>query len=302
MAQTQAMGGGRYGLRFKFIVLIGLLLIISGASLGWFFINRTTAALQEELKRRGVSLAKNLAYNSAYGVSIEDTSNLDRFMKGIVGESDVAYVMILDRQGKVLATTIASKTGSVLTDTLTKKALEAEAPLVQLSSEVGKDSAYDAAAPVLSQEERIGVVRVGLSRQGLNEKITALLMVGSVITILVITLGLMVSFFFVRLIVKPIEQMAGAAVKIADGDFTQTVLVTAHDEVGVLGETFSKMSDNLSRMIKQIKDVADRVAQISGQLKSGSKQMQDGAQVQASSSEKASSSTSKRPWRPSMPP
>ncbi|MBI3810828.1 MAG: HAMP domain-containing protein [Nitrospirae bacterium] len=284
------MKGGQYGLRIKFIALISLLLIVSGTGLGWFFIDRTKSSLEEELKRRGLSLAKNLAYNSTYGVSIEDTGVLDRFVKGIVGESDVAYVMILDPRGKVLAHSIASEAGRVLTDEVTIKALEAKAPLVQSSYTVNKEATYDVAAPVVSQEERIGVVRVGLSLRGLHEKITTLLMVGGLITLLVIALGIMVSAFFVRLIVKPIEQMAVVAVKIADGDFTQNVHVTAQDEVGVLGETFDKMSNNLSLMIKQIQDVADRVAQISGQLKSGSKQMQDGAQVQASSAENAASS------------
>ncbi|MBI3811823.1 MAG: hypothetical protein HY283_06425, partial [Nitrospirae bacterium] len=103
MLQLPKMKGGQYGLRIKFIALISLLLIVSGTGLGWFFIDRTKSSLEEELKRRGLSLAKNLAYNSTYGVSIEDTGVLDRFVKGIVGESDVAYVMILDPRGKVLA-------------------------------------------------------------------------------------------------------------------------------------------------------------------------------------------------------
>jgi methyl-accepting chemotaxis protein len=290
MLQMLKMRGGQYGLRVKFIALISLLLVVSGTGLGWFFIGRTKSSLEEELQRRGISLAKNLAYNSTYGVSIEDTGVLDRFVKGIVGESDVAYVMILDPRGKVLAHSIASEAGRVLTDEVTKKVLEATAPLVQRSYAADKEAIYDVAAPVLSQEERIGVVRVGLSLRGLHDKITTLLTIGGLITVMVIALGILVSAFFVRLIVKPIEQMAGVAVKIADGDFTQNVHVTAQDEVGVLGETFDKMSNNLSLMIKQIQEVADRVAQISGQLKSGSKQMQDGAQVQASSAENAASS------------
>lgn len=290
MLQMPKIKGGQYGLRVKFIALISLLLVVSGTGLGWFFIGRTKASLEEELQRRGLSLAKNLAYNSTYGVSIEDTGVLDRFVKGIVAESDVAYVMILDPRGKVLAHSIASEAGRVLTDEVTKKALEATAPLVQQSYAANKEATYDVAAPVLSQEEHIGVVRVGLSLRGLHDKITTLLTIGGLITVLVIALGIMVSAFFVRLIVKPIEQMAGVAVKIADGDFTQNIHVTSQDEVGVLGETFDKMSNNLSLMIKQIQDVADSVAQISGQLKSGSKQMQDGAQVQASSAENAASS------------
>ncbi|MBI3597477.1 MAG: HAMP domain-containing protein [Nitrospirae bacterium] len=296
--------GGQYGLRVKFIALISLLLIAFGSSLGWFFISRTKSFFEEELKRRGISLAKSLAYNSTYGVSIEDTGILDRFVKGIAAESDVTYVMILDPRGKVLAHIVSSQIGQVLTDEITKKALEAQEPLVQLSYTVNKEETYDAAAPVLTkqalggesgksgtpQEERIGVVRVGLSLRWLHEKITTLMMAGVLITVIVVALGITISAFLIRLIVKPIEQMASVAVKIADGDFTQTIYVAAQDEVGVLGETFDKMCGSLSLMIKQIQEVADNVAQISGQLKGSSTQMQDGAQTQASSSENAASS------------
>lgn len=298
MMQMPKVSVGQYGLRFKFIALISLLLIVSAAGLGWFFIDRTKTALQEELKRRGIALAKNLAYNSTYGVSIEDTGGLDRFVKGIVSESDVSYVMILDPRGKVLTHTNESEAGRVLNDDATKAALEAKEPMVQVTFTAGHEQVYDVAAPVVSkggftgssEDQRIGVVRIGLSLRGLNEKIATLMEVGTLITFLVVALGIGISAFLVRLIVKPIEQMAGAAVKIADGDFTQNVHVTSQDEVGVLGQTFETMSKNLSLMIKQIQEVADSVAQISGQLKVGSKQMNDGAKVQAESAENAASS------------
>jgi methyl-accepting chemotaxis protein len=304
MGQISKMKSGKFSLRFKFIALISLLLIASGASLGLFFINRTKASLEDELKRRGIGLAKNLAYNSTYGVSIEDAGILEKFVKGIESGSDVSYVMILNPKGKILAHTTASQVGQVLTDEISKKALEAREPLVQDAYTGNKEETFDAAAPVVinqdqggesgksgtAMEERIGVVRVGLSVGWLRERITSLLTVGVLITVLVVALGIMVSAFFIRLIIKPIEQMATAAVKIADGDFTETIHVDAQDEVGVLGETFDKMSGNLSLMIKQIKEVANNVAQISGQLKGSSKQMHEGSQTQASSSENAAAS------------
>jgi len=293
----------QYGLRFKFIALISLLLIVTGTSLGLFFIHRTKTSLEDELERRGIALAKNMAYNSIYGVTIEDTGILDRLVKGIASGSDVAYVMILNPKGKIMAHTNSSQVGQVLTDEITKKALEAQEPLVQLAYTDTKEETYDAAAPIVikqdqggesgksgTPEERIGVVRVGLSAGPLHKSISSLFTAGVLITALVVALGIMISAFFIRWIIKPIEQMATAAVKIADGDFTQTIEVTAQDEVGVLGETFDKMSGSLSLMIKQIQEVADSVAQISGQLKDGSKQMQGGAQTQATSSENAAAS------------
>ena len=304
MGQISSIMAGQYGLRFKFIALISLLLIVSGVSLGLFFIIRTKASLEDELERRGIALAKNMAYNSIYGVSIEDAGILDRLVKGVTSGSDVSYVMILNPKGKILAHTTPAQVGQVLTDEISKKALEAKDPLVQLVYSENREEIYDATAPIIikqenggvsgkneiSPDERIGLVRVGLSAGWLHERIASLLTVGVLITVLVVAVGIIISTFFIRFIIKPIEQMATVAVKVADGDFTQTINVGAKDEVGVLGETFDKMSGSLSLMIKQIQDVADNVAQISGQLKDGSKQMQGGAQTQATSSENAAAS------------
>ena len=93
MLKTGYGAGSQYGLRMKFIMLISILLLVSGSSIGWFSFSRAKSSLEEELVRRGLSLTKNLAHNSMFGVSIEDTGNLIGFVKGIAEESDIANVM-----------------------------------------------------------------------------------------------------------------------------------------------------------------------------------------------------------------
>ena len=294
-------GGGRYGLRVKFMALISLLLIVSGTTLGWYFISRMRASLQEELQKRGQALAKNLAYNSTYGVTIEDTGILDRFLRGIAEESDIAYVMVLNRQGVALAHSNPQEAGKLLSDGITQKVLASSKSLVQEHS-TGTDALYDISSPVaaqgivtkndgsLSDENRVGAVRIGMSLQGLQKQISQLVGAGLLITALIIGLGIVVSMFFIQWIVRPIEYMASAAVKMADGDFTQVIRVDSQDEVGVLGNTFGIMTDNLSAMIRQVQEVADSVALAAGLLNAGSRKMYDGAQIQANATEAAASS------------
>lgn len=303
MFKILTTGAGGYGLRLKFIALISLLFILTGSLLSGFFFKRTQEALEDELERRGLSLAKNLAYNSIYGVSMEDARALDRLVKGMLEEGDVAYVIITDTQGKILAHSNSGEIGKVLSDSVSRAALKAEIPETQKLGTPDGQTVYDIAAPVVAQVGieslgssaaspaiKLGTARIGLSSKALKEKLNAILKMAVLIAFAVIGIGIGISAFFVRLIVTPLERMAHAAVKIAGGDFTQKVDVTLQDEIGVLGQTFTKMSENLSNMIKNIQEVSNNVTTATQKISTSNKRVFEGAQIQAASTEKTSSS------------
>lgn len=291
----------RFGLRFKFTAMISVLFVILGLILSWFFLSRAKASLEDELKRRGMSLAKNLAYNGTYGLTIGDNDSLMALVKGVVNELDVAYVIILDAQGKVLAHNDASEVGKSYTDAMTQKGLEAKETMVVSSQDRRGEEVYDVASPVLTKTEmggalgngsgnRIGLVRVGLSLKNLRTRLQANLLLSFLLTTAVVGVGIVILSFFVRYILKPIEQMAVIAARIADGDFSQMVQVRSHDEIGVLGKAFVVMSSNLNEMIKKIRSAANNLTSAADQIGGTSRRVDEGANVQAQATEKTSSS------------
>jgi two-component system NtrC family sensor kinase len=66
--------------------------------------------------------------------------------------------------------------------------------------------------------------------------------------------------------------MAEAAKKVADGDYSQRVEVTSHDEIGYLAECFNKMIQELGLATQELKDWAakleTKVEERTGQLRS----------------------------------
>jgi methyl-accepting chemotaxis protein len=289
------------GLQAKLIILISGLFITIGAVLSGFFIVKTKGTLEHQLVNRGQSLAKNLAYNSTYGVSIEDSVNLGKLIKGIVSESDVQYVMVVGADGKVLAHNRTEEIGKIYQDAETAMALNSREGSV-LSAFVNGQEVYDISYPVKASaeiggafglekpaanaNERIGAVRIGISLKGLNEELRSLWLVGSVITIIVLGIGIAVSAFFTRLIVNPLVRMSQVAVRIADGDFTQRIEVDSKDEIGVLAQTFTKMSENLRGIIKKVQEASNSVTSASGMIGSNNKRLLEGTNVQVSSTEK----------------
>jgi methyl-accepting chemotaxis protein len=291
----------KFGLRLKFIAIFALLFFIQGALLGIFFMVREKGSLKEDLMQRGFSLSKNLAYNSAYGVTVGDSDVLMGFLPGLLKEADVTYVSLMDKDGKILAHSQNDLIGKTLTDEPSKKALSATDSFAQEIKDRGEDI-YEVVSPIRNkssdgiassasgEQSSIGVVRIGLSLKHLNERIRTNLALNLILTTIIILIGSFLAFIFVKSIVKPIEEMAGMATKIADGDFTQTLSFNSSDEIGILSKAFQKMSQSLNSMIKNISEVTHNVASASEQIRKNAQTVMDGAKAQASSSESSSSS------------
>ncbi|MBI2263792.1 MAG: SpoIIE family protein phosphatase [Armatimonadetes bacterium] len=64
-------------------------------------------------------------------------------------------------------------------------------------------------------------------------------------TIPVVFVILVLVYFLIREIVKPVQDLTGAARKIGDGDLSQKVKIVSGDEIGCLGALFNEMSDKL---------------------------------------------------------
>jgi methyl-accepting chemotaxis protein len=298
----------QYGLRFKVTAMMTVLFVTLGLILSWFSMSRTMTSLEEELKRRGVSLAKTLAYNGERAVAAGDNKAMMSLVKNAVKELDVAYAIILDVQGKVLAHTDSSLIGRSELDEPTRKGMGVKETTVLSYRDANGEEMYDVIAPVMAKTEagvlaenenrpigeKIGFVRVGLSLKNLKAQLKSNLLLSILITSAVVAVGIVISFFFVRYIVKPVEQMAVISTQIAAGDFSQTIQVLSRaqfdDEIGVLARAFSAMSSNLNEIIKKIRTAANNVASAADQISNTSQRASGGANVQAEAIDKTSSS------------
>ena len=60
------------------------MILAVGASLSWYFLRQAQGVLTDELQRRTLSLTKNLAHASQYGVLTRDEVILRQLVEGIL--------------------------------------------------------------------------------------------------------------------------------------------------------------------------------------------------------------------------
>lgn len=289
-----------YGLRFKFVMVTSLLLLSVSATLSVLSLARTGEFLEEALTKRGVSLANNLAHNSTYGISIGDSSSLVSYIKGVMRETDVVYVKILDGRGIVWVHSDPAYIKQVDADPIAVKALKASEGFVVPVIEKGERVLtviepvwFDGAAPGMSeqgQKARIGTVVMGLSTRELKANLHNIIWWSVLLTLLIVGIGIAIASYFVKISMAPLERMAAVVTKIAAGDFTQVIEVKSRDELGVLGGAFNQMAASLKAMIRKIQDAANAVTTASEDIAQNSRKVTSGANLQSVSTEKTSSS------------
>jgi len=232
--------------------------------------------------RNGVVLAKNLAHNSRYGIITEDKTILDELINGVFQAEEIVHVTITDPFGKIIAQksrmipvlSIENKSAFRIIEEVDSNGIvsiesavtENGEMLYLISSPVSTLPANVRKFPIeLLEEEKLlrtgteditnlGVIQIGVSPDLMNKKVREMWGAAIIITISIMTGGVICIYYLTRLYLKPLETLAYAAEKVSQGDLSQKAPPAGKDEVGKLTEVFNQMTLSLSLREKDCRD------------------------------------------------
>ncbi|WP_070989015.1 protein kinase domain-containing protein [Halofilum ochraceum] len=207
---------------------------------------------REEISRvildSGSSLARYVAFDVATPLLSEDWTTLQAIVEDANRRETFHYLIVSDRSGIVRAATDPSRVGAPLA--LPGEVREARSVS---GTEVARvtlpdgESALNFSAPSRFQDQRVGMVHLGLPRSGLDSVMARtrwLLAAQAAITITSV-IGLL--YLFGSLIGRPIERVRRAMADLAAGDTATRISVTRRDEFGVLYRAFNEMAERVER-------------------------------------------------------
>lgn len=276
-------------LRSKFIIPITATMILMGGFLSWFLLGQSRSGILSEFEKRAISITENFAYNSRIPLRVGDMDSLDRLLKGVSEQDDVVYAIVLDQEGRILATIDPQKLGEPLNEKLFPDIKERNtidkivirddlwdisSPLVvsgvgpsEISEPgISEDMFFDEIEPLQeetadteesSDEKIVGYIRIGISPQAINQKLFTNSLYGIGITIILILIGIGVGFILMRLIIFPITEMADIASAIAEGNLSQSIEISSRDEIGKLAQAFRNMITSLKDIASQSRLIAE---------------------------------------------
>jgi signal transduction histidine kinase len=244
-----------FGLKVRFVLIISCLILSTSVILSAFLIKKQSELIHKELEKRGESLVKNLAYNSEYGVLVENKDLLWNLIKGLAQQGDVAYIVIQDIVSSAFkgeALSIEYYRSEADGDEFCNFSYPIQTTKVTRSKEE-LGVIFDESAG-FGIKEKIGVAHVGMSLASVHTEIARMKSIIVLLTALVVGIGIILTFFLVNIIVKPIQKLVFATDKVANGDLAQMVRVQRRDEIGLLAHAFNRMTNSLKESREKIEE------------------------------------------------
>ncbi len=200
------------------------------------------AAMLDQAKDYGGSLAKFMATQNAVPLLAEDWAAMDVFVQETLGrQQNFDYIKVIDHQNTVRASNVAAEVGAKYqAPTLT--ALPSEDPGVKVASHRIADgrSVLDFAAPVLFQGKTIGEVHLGLYEAPLARVANLMLILLAILTLVTVAAVAGGTYWLARRLAEPIRVLRNSLQELGNARLDYRIGEQRRDEFGELYADFDK--------------------------------------------------------------
>ena len=217
-----------FGLSVKIIIAVSSIIIFTSIILNWFFITGQALLLKASIDNRVIILANSLATSSEYAVSSTQPNKefLYHLGKNCLKEPNIVYSAIYDVNGEPL--TIQTNTNADLTKYIESTPIDVATIKNLKDTRIQKDinvisnvgEVMDIIVPIISmafdmniseseREKIVGAVRIGAELNNINYQIERIKKSVFIITIAIVFIGILFSFFIAGIIFKSLEKEFG---------------------------------------------------------------------------------------------
>lgn len=221
---------------FSTIIILDVLLMI--------FVRKYYYDNTEQLLKSQIEVSTNF-YNKHFSAEklIDNIyDNVDAFWS-----QSNAQVEVLDNEGNLIMDSIGVRDNEILKTPDIEKALKG-----QSARWIGNVSYYEnkvmiVSQPLTSDGEVLGVIRFITSLKDVDGTINTILIFFFTISIIVLSIGILISIVIANSIINPIKSLTKVAEKMADGNLKIRSDIKDNDEVGKLAGTLNLMADELEK-------------------------------------------------------
>ena len=236
----------RLSLKLKLSLLITLLIVLSVVLVGDFLLGRVENSLTEQITKRGLTIARDLAASARNPLVTHDELTLNLLVKDALSDEDVTYVIVVDEDDKVVAHNDLNLVGKPLERPKELTPLKNDL-LVQTYADAKAKGGHiiDFAVPLEYSKVRLGALYLGFSDQSIRQTIATARTQTLWISVMMILGGIAGAVGLAIVLTKPIFKLSQGTKAIAAGNFDITLPVSSRDEIGDLTESFNEMAKSL---------------------------------------------------------
>jgi HAMP domain-containing protein len=240
----------RLGLTVKMSLIFGGMIAVFGLLAMAAAYYALFGAITDHASKRAVALATNVGDAAAGQMLAKKTAGLQELVVKHARGGEVAYLVVVDRKGKVLAHSLENSPDGPKTE-FAREGLEGLHDTKQMATTFRGAVVYEARVPIL--EGRIGAVRAAIWKKAVDDEIKrAAIPLFSMILIAVVV-GVAVAICAARRLSQPILRLAESADRISSGSLeTAPFGVEASGEIGRLARSVERMRSSLKAAMTRL--------------------------------------------------
>jgi len=252
----------RAPLAYKLSFFITVLVVSCMSLLGIILISQQSQLMQDQIREQGSTLARLMAQSAKEPLLADDKLALDAITGSFAKGSSVLGTTITSLQGEFVsqAGTLHEEKNPETRNLLRQAILKGEsAHTWEWRSLYGNNrhGVMTFIQPVVFQNVTAGYAQVSFSQSGMRKSASRALQAIIAATILIIVLGVGMSFALGRRITQPIDRLVNASRAIGQGDYSFRFRDRRKDELGLLMEAFNEMAQGMLEK-SQVKSALSR--------------------------------------------
>lgn len=229
-------------LRKKFIIGTALLILMVVIALGLLVRYELNNRFEEELHKRGISIARYIAEAAEIPLITENNVSLRLLVNDYRKiDHDIEYIYILNPKKKLVTHTFGTQIPENLIKMAHQQCKGTSEHFIKLDSSDGL--IYDISVPI--QKGALGTVHIGLFESVIQKNVHGVLIKMLPFVILILALGITAAMIFAAAITRPVALLTMGVKRFSDGELHEPLEITTQDEIGQLASAFNDMTEKL---------------------------------------------------------
>ncbi|MFO1310809.1 MAG: protein kinase [Burkholderiales bacterium] len=208
------------------------------------------AAMMDQVKDYGGSLAKFTATQMAVPLLSEDWAAMDVFVQEALGrQENFSYMNVVDYEGVVRASNVAAQVNQKYATPQASAPVTSKDPQVTVQTlKIGDGrQVLDFSAPVLFQGKTIGTVHLGIYEAPLTAVANLVFVLLSILTVVTVAAVAGGTYLLAQRLAMPIRVLRNSLGELANGRLDYRIAETRKDEFGELYADFDRTAAALAR-------------------------------------------------------
>lgn len=206
--------------------------------------------MTQEYESKALALARSVADSDLETILNRDAAAVQSRIDQYLEIQGVSYVAVADEKGDIIAHTftpvIPDSIKRIVADMGRGKAPSPKSFISRLT--LGEEGSFiHVVQPILNGVA--GFVHIGMDRGIIKQYIRSAIIKQQVLTLIIFLSCVVLAYFFINNISKPLLRLAEYAKKVASHDFSAEIDVKSEDEIGVLASSMRSMAEDISELI-----------------------------------------------------